>query len=112
MNREQGVKAKRKKLEPYLICAEEQIDSMPPFPFPSVGDAADDFDDQYDRIESLFCDSTGFDNVGPALSVDGLKRRLRKLLNEHGDILCAIEEVGQFQLCLGVWKEKNDQEQV
>jgi hypothetical protein len=109
MNREQGRKSK--KVKPYHLLHKEEIDTYPPFPFPSVGDRSDDFDESYDRIDSLFVDSTGFGGPHePALTSNQLKYRLQKLYDEHGPLLLAIESVGQFQVNIGVWKTKKEPE--
>ena len=85
----------------------EEIEAMPPFPFPNLGDEADNVDEVYERVDSLFCDSSGFGGPGePALTIDQLKRKLTELIDEHGEIFVGIESTGQFQLDLAVWKEK------
>lgn len=106
MNAEAGARARGKRLKPFPLHSEDQLENMPPFPFPNFGDKSDDMDEAHERVDSLFCDSYGFG--GPALSHDGVKRKLKELLEEHGDLMLAIEEQGQFQLYLGVWKEKSD----
>ena len=108
MNAESGMKARAKKLKPFELNSEEQIDEMPPFPFPNFGDKADDMDEQYDRVDSLFVDSSGFGAPHePALNADQLLTKIRELFEEHGTLLFAIESQGQFQLHVGVWKEKD-----
>lgn len=105
MNQETGDKAKNK--SPYEVTSEEEIDEMPPFPFPSVGTESNRFDEEYERVTSLFVDSSGFGSPHePALNSDQLKTELKELLEEHSTLLLAIESEGQFQLHLGVWKEK------
>jgi len=109
MNAEQGAKAEKANAAPYQILHEEEIHEMPPFPFPSVGDHSDQFDEKYERIDSLFVDSSGFGAPHePALTANQLKMRLLTLLDEHGSILAAIESEGQFQVHLGVWKAKDN----
>jgi hypothetical protein len=106
MNADAGILARAKKLKPFVLRKKEQLEKMPPFPFPNFGTKADDMDEQHERLDSLFCDTYGFG--GPALSHEGLKRKLGELLDEHGKLMLAIEEQGQFQLRLGVWKERAD----
>lgn len=107
MNAESGMYARSHKLKPFLLKYVGQLDSMPPFPFPNFGDKADEMDEKYERVDSLFCDSSGWGSPGePALTTDQLKRKLKELFEEHGSILLAIESQGEFQLHLGVWKEK------
>jgi len=84
----------------------DQVDAWPPYPFKYLGNACDDWDEVYTRQESLFCDSSGWGAPGePALTADQLRERLHELVQEHGVIYVAIEEMGQFQLHLAVWAE-------
>lgn len=104
MNADAGIMARGKRLKPFLINDINQIDEMPPFPFPNMGDAVEDIEQE--KLDSLFCDSSGWGSPGePALTTEQLKTELRRLLEENDQgILVAIEEQGQFQLSLGVWK--------
>tara|TARA_B100001989_G_scaffold176572_1_gene127719 strand:- start:2361 stop:2705 length:345 start_codon:yes stop_codon:yes gene_type:complete len=105
INREVGDVARAQGKKPYLIMNVEQLDLMPPFPFPNIGDDCVEVDKQYESIEEIMCDKTGLDNAGPALSPDQLNARLRELLEENPDgIRVAIVEEGQFQLFVGVWR--------
>lgn len=90
--------------KPVVLESVEEIDKFPPFPFPHLGYDCERVDKKRERIDTLFCDSTGLDFHGPALSVDQLKSKLKELVKEHGAIYAAIEEVGQFQLHLAIWK--------
>lgn len=107
MNAEAGILARGKRLKPFKLSDEKQFEDMPPFPIPNFGDKADDMDEEYDRVDSLFVDSSGMGSPGePALTSDQFIVKMRKLLDEHGTIFLAIESQGQFQLYVGVWKEK------
>jgi len=109
MNADAGIMARGKRLKPYKLNDEDQINGMPPFQFPNFGDEADRMDEEYERVDSLFCDSSGFGSPSePALTNDQLKSKLRRLLLDHGELLLAIESVGQFQLYIGVWKNKEE----
>ena len=90
MNKEAGDKARKGNLEPYLLEDPAQLDTMPPFPFPNIGDDSVEVDKRLERITSL--------------TVDQLMSNLTELLEEHGPLRLAIEEEGQFQLYIGVWK--------
>jgi len=105
MNREAGDSARDSGIEPYYL---ESIDQLkPPLPFPEIGDEAEAYDERYKRIDSLFCDMSGFGEPGErALTGKQLIAKLTSILEEHGPVYVAIEEVGQFQLYLGVWKEQ------
>ena len=105
MNKEAGERARELELKPFLLNSKEQLDEMPPFPFPSIGDDAVEVDKRYERVDSLFCDSSGFGAANePALTIDQLMAKLGELIDEHGEIYVAVEETGQFQIYLGVWK--------
>jgi hypothetical protein len=106
INREAGERARSNGLEPFHLEREAQLDLMPPFPFPNLGDIAVELDMQHEWVDSLFVDKSG---VGasdePALTMDQFTDRLRELLRENeGGILLAIEEEGPFQLYVGVWR--------
>ena len=105
MNEEAADKARRGGTEPSLIWHIRQIGRMPPFPFPFMGDACQDVDEEHQRIETLFCDSSGFGASNEsALSIEQTRDRLIELVGEHGAILGAIEEAGQFQVHIAIWK--------
>ena len=105
INREAGDRARELGKVPYLITSKGQLDSMPPFPFPNIGDDSVEVDKQYESLGELFCDKTEMDTKGPELSLDQLIRRLGELLEANPDgIRVAIVEEGQFQLYVGVWR--------
>ena len=106
INREAGDRARTNGLEPFRLEREAQLDLMPPFPFPNLGDDAVELDKQHERVDSLFVDKSGFGATDePALTIDQLTDRLRDLLRENeGGVLLAIEEEGPFQLYVGVWR--------
>ena len=80
MNEEAGERAREEGIEPFLLEDASELDGMPPFPFPNVGDGADDLDERLERVDSLFCDSSGFGSPGePALTVPQLLERLHDL---------------------------------
>jgi hypothetical protein len=98
-------RARFQKKLPVVLESVEEIDNFPPFPFPHLGYDCEKVDKKRERIETLFCDSTGVgSNTWGAFTVEQLKYRLKELVQEHGAIYVAIEEVGQFQLHLAVWK--------
>jgi hypothetical protein len=84
-NRRAACEARENDVLPYLIVNPQKVDEWPPFPFPEVGDAADDYDESFTRIDTLFVDSSGWGSPGePALTTEQFKD-------------------GQFQLYVGVW---------
>ena len=105
INNEAAARARRYNKQPYRLSDPTAIDSFPPFPFPHLGCECDKVDEDHERVATLFCDGSGFGSpTEPALTQEQLKDRLTRLLDEHGDLLLAIEEVGQFQLYLAVWR--------
>lgn len=107
MNEEAAKKAERNAIEPTLIVREEEVDEMPPFPFPMIGDKKVELA----RIETLFCDSSGFGMEGErALSISQLKKKLKEMIRDHGPIRVAVVEAGQFQVYLDVWRAEIDAE--
>jgi len=104
MNAEAGEVAREAGKEPLRF--NEYIDSLDDVAdlggFPNMGTACEDIDERHERLDTLFCDSTGFG--GGALSKYSLWAKLVELREEHGDLLVAVESVGQFQMYLAVWK--------
>lgn len=106
-------KAASENLTPYAPTRDE-IDAMPPFPFPFVGNyVADGWEpvkgDHEGEVwdgtnqEAWFVDTSGFGAPDePALTVDQLKDRLRENVGKGYGY--ALIEIGQFQGYLGVFK--------
>lgn len=106
-NAEAAMQARAIRRKPYKLRNEDQLEGMPPFPFPMLGDAAEDLDKEHERVDTLFVDISGHGRSWePALTRDQLLSELRGLVNEHGPLFLAFESVGAFQAHLGVWKEK------
>ena len=61
----------------------------------------------YTQGQSLFCDISGFGApYESALTQEQLKAKLGEIIAEHGPVLVAVTEHGQFQGYLGVWGAK------
>jgi len=104
-----GKRARATGVNPYLLRDQEQLEEMPPFPFPVMGDAAEKFDKEYPRVDCLLVDTTGVGKTWElALTTDQLVPRLRELLEEYGPVYLAFVGVGPFQAHLGVWKKGKD----
>ena len=70
---------------------------------PFIGDAADDVSKEH--IEQLFVDISGLGGPHePALTQGQMLARLKELIKEHGPIMVAMSEHGQFQGYVEVWK--------
>jgi len=108
VNLEASRKARRTK--PRLISSIQDVEDIFEHRskgFPYVGDNCEKFDEKHERIETLFVDISGFGAPGePALTLNQLQRRLTELVKEHGKIYAALEETGQFQGYLAIWKRK------
>ena len=98
MNAEAGRKARISKRKPLRLEVGAELKGIP-----FLGDACADV--KAKRLETLFVDTSGWGSPGePALTLDQLKARLRELGAVHGALLVALEESGQFQGYLAVWK--------
>jgi len=107
MNREAGEKARDLGLEPFHLESFAQLESMPPFPFPNIGDDSVEVSKRYEHVTDLFCDKSGWGaDDEPALTIPQLMERLRVLLRENQEtgLRLAIVEEGQFQIFIGVWR--------
>jgi hypothetical protein len=96
MNRAATASSARRNKKPFLLT-EEDLESMPPFPFPKLGSYCPE---GWELVEELFCDSSGCGQPNePALTV---KQLLEKLEPGYG---YAITREGQFQVYLGKFKK-------
>ena len=107
MNREAGDRARDGGLEPFHLEREPQLDTMPPFPFPNLGDDSVEVSKRFEHITDLFCDKSGWGaDDEPALTIPQLMDKLRVLFRENKEtgLRLAIVEEGQFQVYIGVWR--------
>ena len=105
INDDAAAKSRQRSRRPTTVASEDEIVAWPPFPFPHLGYACSDIDDERERLETLFVDSSGLGAEDEAaLTLKAFKGRLVDLFREHGPLLCAIEEQGQFQLYVAVWR--------
>ena len=82
---------------PYHPSDPEEIESMPPFPFPNLGQIPDG----YEETESFWVDKTGLGRSSePALTVEQFRSLLYDHVTENPDDCYAITEEGQFQLVI------------
>ena len=100
MNAEAGRKARLSKAKPAIIEAGAPVTGVP-----FLGDACDDLDAIAERLDTLFVDISGWGAPNePALTQEQFIARLHELADEHGTLMVALEECGQFQGFAGVWK--------
>ena len=98
LSREATKKAAKAKKEPYLV-EKEDLDRMPPFPFPYLGDYVTP---GWELVETFFVDSSGFGKPGePALTANQFKKKIQAGFG-YGLI-----EVGEFQLYVGKFQKIN-----
>ena len=57
----------------------------------------------YKKIDTLFCDKTGWDTDGIALTPNEVLERTQELVNMYGVIHTYIIDEGAFQLYLGAF---------
>jgi hypothetical protein len=92
MSRDAAKRAARAHKVPFIV-EQEDLDAMPPFPFPELGTY---IPKGWQKVQEYFVDSSGFGQEGePALTVNQF---IKKLVVGRG---YAITEVGQFQLYVG-----------
>jgi hypothetical protein len=105
INQEAEDRARKKRLQALRLDSEAQLESWPPFPIPHLGGACEGIDAEHERIETLFVDSSGFGAEGEgALTGRQFKDCLLKMLGDNGPLMLGIEDQGQFQLYVAVWK--------
>lgn len=109
INEEAGQRNLKKGRGPHVISSLDEIDKMPPFPFPQLGCIQDPPGWKYNDVHWQ-CDKSG---RGDSLSYgsDGLKRKIKEYLHEiHENDWCnygfAIVEEGPFQLVIGVFERE------
>ena len=100
INNEAGDEARDAGAQPLVLSTHDDVEDL--IPYPALGDDTDNV--ELEHLESLFCDSTGFDNSGRSLSSRALFAKLKELIDEHGPIAVGTGEQGQFQVHLEVWK--------
>jgi len=104
INKEACETAKKKNL-PNLLILLTDIADFGKEKIPHIGDCDEDIDIDHERIDTLFCDLSGMGApYEPALTQEQLKVKLGEIIGEHGPILVALGEIGQFQGHLGIWK--------
>jgi len=118
INAEMAEKARRERIEPSYMRRHEDLFKPPPATswqegmrhrkmrgIPHIGDAAADYDKLHERLDTLFVDTSGFGREGElALTQRQMFARLDELAEKHGPLLVALEEQGQFQGYVAVWK--------
>jgi len=96
-------RAARERREPYVVFDEREARSMQSFPFPFLGDYVPR---GWEKVEDLFCDSSGFGSESePALTQGQLRDKVCEYLALPDTYGFAVTEAGQFQVYVGVFKK-------
>lgn len=100
VSRKATKEAAEKDHRPFIV-EQEDINTMPPFPFPFLGSYVPS---GWHKVDELFVDSSGFGaDDEPALSV---KQFLAKIKIGRG---YAITEAGEFQVYVGEYEQDQTQ---
>ena len=97
---------KKKRLTPFVFRSINQLDGMPPFPFPMLGSGDDpegwEYADKKWRV-----DHTGCDGSGLSFSAEGFRDELRRFLRSKTlkNWGFGILEFGEFQLYVGAFRK-------
>lgn len=61
----------------------------------------------FEEIETLFCDSSGFgSSYELALTKEQAEDKVNELLEEHGELYSGLSGIGQFQVYVSIYKRK------
>lgn len=94
-SRKAAKSAAKRGLKPFIVY-EEDLNEMPPFPFPFIGKHKPK---GYELIQEHFVDSSGFGSESElALTLHQFKKEIKV------GLAYAITKAGQFQLCVGEYK--------
>jgi hypothetical protein len=102
-SRAAAVWAAAQELEPYVPASTQEVLRWNRFTFPYFGDYRPF---GWVLVETLFCDSSGLGyEDDPALTVDGLKRKVIDWLNRDATVGFAVLDAGEFQVYVGVFSQ-------
>ncbi len=108
LNKKAAKSATEEGTVPYLFCIDSNIAAVR---VPMIGDMASEVDEKHERIDTLFVDTSGWGAPDePALTQRQFLEKISELRTEHGPILLALEECGQFQGYCAVWKAEDKEE--
>lgn len=111
VNAEATMKARAQRAKPLLLVSKDDVEDI--FEkhrkrIPYVGGDCEKFDKKHPRLETFFVDISGFGSPSePAMTMNHLQRKLTEMVEEHGSIYIAAEEMGEFQGHLAVWGGKD-----
>jgi len=65
--------------------------------------------ENYQEVETLFCDSSGFgSSMEAALTQEQAENRTNELLDEHGILYAGLTGIGQFQVYVTLYKPRDE----
>ncbi|MDB4278180.1 hypothetical protein N9917_01120 [Deltaproteobacteria bacterium] len=106
MNRAVGARVEEKSLVPVRLSSLADIHTDPPNPIPFLGDACDDWDQTYQRIDRIFVDLSGRGTeAGDAMTHAQARQWLTNLFEEHGPLMVALDNHRESQGWVVVWAE-------
>jgi hypothetical protein len=109
LSRQQAVRAAAHEIEPYAPADPDEPFKWNTFPFPNIGDYRPN---GWCLVDTAFCDKTGWDNSGPAMSADALRIWVSERVQIEQDkgyrAGFALVEEGQFQLYVGYFTDNPD----
>ena len=104
MNEEAANRAKEEGMEPSRFGTVADIYANPPIGIPFLGDACDEWDETYKRLDRLFVDISGWgSDAEPALTLKQMQEWMVKLMEEHGPLMAAMDSHAQFQGWVVIW---------
>ena len=119
INEQAGDRARRKRIKPYVLKSQADVDSLPGgpqwdgkrgYPFPYIGNAVPNgwwaaHDEDAGADLEFFVDSTGKGHDDePALTWQHFTRELIGIYEQHPEYGYAITEAGPFQVYINAWK--------
>ena len=94
-SRNAGIKAAKDNMQPYEMW-EGDVNTMPPFPFPFIGDLTPD---GWEKVNEFFVDSSGMGAQGEGAMT--AQEFMKEIKVGYG---YAITQQGQFQVYVGEFK--------
>lgn len=65
-----------------------------------------DVPENFEEVETLFCDSSGFGRPSePAMTKEQAIEAMERLIEEHGKLYSGLTGIGQFQVYVTLYKE-------
>lgn len=106
MNDEATRVAETQVRSPHVINTPEEVDYMPPFPFPNFGRYEPE---GWTPLDIWFVDSTGHGRPGePAHCLSSFKKILKGFISQHSDCTMGFAIVGEGQMQVHIQAFRKD----